>query len=510
MPSARGWSLRARLLWLAGLGTALVVGGTTYLNQRLIEQAVEREAIDAAAAAAMGVAANLTERDELPSGAELEALLADFTQAVPSLRALTVARITGQLHVVEASTDPHPPAGYERLVREAVATRELVVSSERAGSTRLVAVPLERDSRPYGAVVATLSMETVERLRREARTAALVFGASAILVLIVLLELLIHRFVHQPFRSIREAMDRASGGDLQARARAHRNDEIGVVAAGLNAMLERVSDFNAALQRAVQRSTSELRERNRQLMESAHRLFAARTELGRAQRLAVAGQMAASVAHQIGTPLNLISGYVQMILQDVPPDSVAAARLRTVLDQISRVAAIVQGLLDQARRPPLERRAMAPRQLLDGLIELVRPALESAQIVLECEAAEDLPAVSVDLGQAEQVFLSLITNSIDAMPEGGSLRLSARADETFVEFEVADSGQGIAPEDQPRVFDPLFTTKQPGRGTGLGLTIVRDVVAAHGGSVALCSQPGEGTTVLVRLPRADLVEARSA
>jgi signal transduction histidine kinase len=114
-----------------------------------------------------------------------------------------------------------------------------------------------------------------------------------------------------------------------------------------------------------------------------------------------------------------------------------------------------------------------------------------------------LPAVFVDSGQIEQALLNLITNSRDAMPEGGRLRLSARGSDGFVELSVSDSGHGLPPEIVSHVFDPLFTTKPPGRGTGLGLPIVREVVAAHGGTVDFATRDGLGTTVALRLPCAD-------
>lgn len=503
-------SLRARLLWSAALSTAVVVGGTTYLQKRIVERTVESEALDAARATALGVAADLTERDALPSPAELDDLLAEFTKAVPALRALTVIRVEGGSAAIDTSTEGSPLPGVLHLAREATRQRELVVSPEWPGPARLVAVPLEREHRPYGAVVVNMSMDAVERVRRQTRTTAVVFAPAAILILTALIDLMARRLVHRPLASIHETMRRASAGDLEARARVDRHDEIGAVVEGLNAMLDRMGDFNAALRQEVAQATEELRLRNQQLVDSAQRLFAARHELARSEQLAVTGQMAASVAHQIGTPLNLISGYVQMILEELPTDSSAAARLRTVQEQIRKVALIVQGLLDQARRPVLRKRPVAPGDLLRGVCELARPSLEAAGISLGVEVAADLPDVEVDVGQIEQVFLNLITNSIDAMPLGGSMSLWIRGGGDHVAFEVRDTGQGIPPEDLGRIFDPLFTTKRPGKGTGLGLTIVRDVLAAHGGSVSVESRAGSGTTVTVRLPRRESLEAAHA
>jgi signal transduction histidine kinase len=301
----------------------------------------------------------------------------------------------------------------------------------------------------------------------------------------------------------------AGARDLHARAKVFREDELGRLARGLNAMLEQLVGFIAKLQGEVRSATAALQERNVLLAENAQRLFTARRDLARAEQLAAAGRMAASVAHQIGTPLNLISGYVQMLLEGVPAGSPQAARLRAVLEQITRVTTIVQGLLDEARLPPLRKRSVAPGELLKRVCDLARPTLEGANVALELLVDDDVPAVEADVGQLEQVFLNLITNSLDAMPGGGTLTLCARRRGEQVEFQVRDTGVGIARENLSRVFEPLFTTKKPGAGTGLGLTIVKDVLQAHGGSVGVLSEPGQGTTVSVVLPTGTLVPAHA-
>jgi len=279
-----------------------------------------------------------------------------------------------------------------------------------------------------------------------------------------------------------------------------RGDELGSVAEGLNAMLERMAGFSGTLRAEVAGATSELRATNRELLETAQRLFAARRALAQSQQLALAGEMAASVAHQIGTPLNVMSGYVQMLRARQGEGSPEAERLRTVQEQIARVTTIVQSLLDQTRRPPLALVPRAPGALLAGVAELVRPALLGGGVELRIEVEPALPELAVDPGQIEQVLLNLVTNALDAMPEGGRLSLTARQDGAAVALAVVDTGIGIAPEDLPQVFEPLVTTKPRGRGTGLGLPIVREIVAAHGGAVRLESRPGAGTSAIVTLP----------
>jgi two-component system, NtrC family, nitrogen regulation sensor histidine kinase NtrY len=196
----------------------------------------------------------------------------------------------------------------------------------------------------------------------------------------------------------------------------------------------------------------------------------------------------------------VISGYVQMLRAKHEDGSPDAARLRTIQDQVARVTGIVQSLLDRTRPPAPTLRPLPPGELVEGLAELVRPSLVGGGIDLSVDVAPDLPAVGADRVPLEQALLNLVSNAVDAMPEGGRLRLAARADGDGVALAVTDSGPGIPPEDLARVFDPLFTTKPPGKGTGLGLPILREVVEAHGGTVRLESRPGEGTTATVRLP----------
>ena len=477
-----------------------MIGLSTYLQARIVARAVETEALDAAAAIALGVSADLGEHATSPSTADLVDLLADYRKAVPAVQSITV--IAASPAAIVASSDVSAPARTLSLGEQAVALRDLVTYADGPVGLHFVAVPLERRHQPYGAVVVAVGMDALRRVQRQSQLAALGFAAVAIVLLALGLDFLGRRFVHRPLAAVLRTMARASAGDLAARAPRVRADEIGAVTEGLNGMLGRMAGFNETLQAEVERATAQLRTANRELLEAAQRLFAARRELARSQRLALAGQMAASVAHQIGTPLNVISGYVQMLRAKQEDGSPDAERLRTIQEQIARVTTIVQSLLDRTRRPELALRPLAPGELLEGLAELVRPSLVGRGIDLLIEVDPGLPAVGADRVQLEQALLNLVSNAVDAMPEGGRLSLAARPDGDGVALVVADSGAGIPLEDLSRVFEPLYTTKPPGKGTGLGLPILREIVEAHGGTARLESRAGEGTTAVVRLPPA--------
>ena len=492
-------SLRARFGVSAALVVAAVVGFSTYLQARIVSKAVEAEALDSAAAIALGVSADLGEHATTPTASELGDLLADYRKAVPAVQSITVTGASPPQ--VVASTERAAPVRALALGQRAVGGRELVTYADGPVGLHFVAVPLERRHVPYGAVVVAVGMDALGRVQAQSRQAALVFAAVAVGLCALGLDLVSRRFVHQPLASVLGTMARASAGDLQARAPRVRADEIGAVAEGLNGMLDRIAGFNETLQAEVERATADLRSANRELIDAAQRLFAARRELAQSQRLALAGQMAASVAHQVGTPLNVISGYVQLLLARHDDGSPDAERLRTVQEQITRVTAIVQSLLDQTRRPAMDLAPEAPGAIVEGLAELVRPSLVGRGITLEVDVATALPPIEVDRAQLEQALLNLVTNALDAMPDGGRLTLAAQRDADSVALVVTDTGAGIPPDDLARVFDPLFTTKPPGKGTGLGLPILREIVEAQRGSVRLTSRSGEGTTAVVRLPR---------
>jgi signal transduction histidine kinase len=258
--------------------------------------------------------------------------------------------------------------------------------------------------------------------------------------------------------------------------------------------------FTAAPQARVDAATGELRLRNQELVDSYQRVFALREALGRAEQMAAIGQTAASVAHQVGTPLNLISGYVQMLQEDRAIDPKAARRLAIVQEQIGKVASVVRTMLDNARRPDT-RWAVSVNSLLARVADVARPKLDISHIALTVDISASLAPVEANSEELELAILNLVNNSLDAMPAGGALTITARSLDSRVRIEISDTGRGIDPDLLPRIFEPWVTTKPPGRGTGLGLSITRDVITRHGGTITAASEPGR-TTFTIDVPAA--------
>jgi two-component system NtrC family sensor kinase len=498
-------SLRMRLALLVALSTAIVIGIEAFLEISVFEHAVERDLLDTARLTALAVADDYELRIDPVDSAALSKDLHELVMTAPTLRTLTIVQVAGGTPVVVASTSTDERPEALALAARAVQGTDNVVGGTGPAAAA-VAVPLVRPDGSRAAAVATVSLAALDQLRTKGRQVTLWFTPAAIVVLTLLVDLLGRRLIHRPIREIRDTMTRAGAGDFTARAEPIRPDEIGSVAAGLNDMLRRLQDFHEALQERVADATAELRVRNEELVDSYQRVFVLREALARAEQLAAVGQMAASVAHQVGTPLNLISGYVQMLQQDASCDPRSARRLAIVQEQIAKVTSVVRTLLDHSRRTgnpgPT---ALGP--VLSRVADVARPKLHASGITLTLDVAPDLPVISADSEELELAMLNLVTNSLDAMPTGGTLSMRARAQDGRVLIEVSDTGTGISEELLPRIFEPWVTTKTAGRGTGLGLSITHDVVARHGGTIRAASVPGQQTTFTIELPESGAAEA---
>ncbi len=491
-------SLRVRLALLVALSIAVVIGIEAYLEGRVFERAVEYDLFETARLTALAVADDYELRSEPVDPAAVVQDLHEFALAAPSLRTLSVITVQGDgAHVVASTSSEERP---EAIAVGSQAVREnRTISGAGPPEMATVAVPVVKPGGYPAAAVATVSLASLQQFRTKGRRVTLWFTPAAILLLTLLVDALARRLIHHPIARIRDTMRRAGAGDFTARADVVREDEIGSVALGLNDMLERLQNFNVALQERVDEATAVLRVRNEELVDSYERGLLLREALARAEQLAAVGQMAASVAHQVGTPLNLISGYVQMMQQESASDPRNARRLEIVQEQIAKVASVVRTLLDHSRRPDAAR----PTQLgplLSRVADVARPKLDAARISLSVDVAADLPPLTADAEELELAILNLVTNSLDAMPDGGSLHIEARRHGDRVRIVVTDTGRGIAPDLLPRIFDPWVTTKPAGRGTGLGLGITRDAIVRHGGTIAADSVPGRRTTFTIELP----------
>src|SRR6185503_9653547 len=259
------------------------------------------------------------------------------------------------------------------------------------------------------------------------------------------------------------------------------------------------------LRERVRDATIELQKRNQQLQETNLELWHTNRRMNELGRLAAAGQTAAHFAHEVGTPLNLISGHVQLLKSDLDRDPRdAEARIKTVGTQIERIERIVRRMLDKTRfeteLSPLDLNVVL-RKLCDAML----PAFDKRNIRLVETFADKLPLMAGSSDRLQQLFLNLVNNSLDAMSEGGEIQIKTalagkHGKAQRIVVDSTDTGSGMTPEVMSHIFDPLYTTKSRGHGTGLGLVIVNQVVTELGGTVEVESELGKGTRFRLTFP----------
>ena len=267
-------------------------------------------------------------------------------------------------------------------------------------------------------------------------------------------------------------------GNLDQRVEVRSGDEFQELAETFNAMAEA------------------LKARDEQLKEQAKR------KVMESERLAMVGQLAAGVAHEINNPLTGIVTYSQLLLEKVPGEGSTRSSLQKIVTQANRCRKIVRGLLDFSRQSKPDERPCNVNAVLQDCLSLVGNQALFHNIEIVRNLACDLPLVPMDPSQIQQVFLNLIINAAEATPGEGRLTLATRlaATDKAVEIEFADSGCGIKPADLERIFEPFFTTKGARRGTGLGLAISYGIIKEHKGTITVESEFGKGTTFVVSLP----------
>ncbi len=298
-----------------------------------------------------------------------------------------------------------------------------------------------------------------------------------------------------PLRRLNEKIQRIGAGDLSNPLFLRGHDELAGVATAINTMCEQ-------LKLAQEKVRAETAARIASLEQLRH-----------ADRLSTVGRLASGVAHELGTPLNVVSGRAGLIVDGDLPQGEIVESAKIIKAQVDRITVIIRQLLDFARRTTPQKTAIELRPLVKNTLELLSSLSSKRQITLEL-TAEDIPTnVQADPGQIQQVLINLIINAVQAMPNGGKVevgidRVTARPPEgqegtpgVYLRIYVQDEGIGIAPENLPHIFEPFFTTKDMGEGNGLGLSIAYGIVQEHGGWIDVNSEVGKGSRFYIYLPR---------
>jgi len=385
-----------------------------------------------------------------------------------------------------------------------------------------VIVPLHSGKNVIGGIRVLSSLNEAKSYLSKKRERAFILTFFSILTILITLTLLFGKLVGNPIQKLVEAMSHAEKGNLEAETDIRSRDELGELGRHFNHMLKmireaheqnvqllsQVNQFNEELTRRIEEATSELSKRNEELRLLNEALFESQRQLSQSEKLAALGQVTATMAHQIGTPLNSISGYIQLLLQEGNFSFTDRERLKIIESQLERLADSVKNMLSFTRQPKPQLRPLDVNESLQELIHLSKPWLFSRNVKLFSSFSPSLPRILGDPMHLQTVFLNLITNALDAMPNGGLLMIKTQEvlppdsseDGKWLKISITDTGIGITDESKKRIFDPFFTTKKIGEGTGLGLAICEKIIKEHSGRLDVESEVGKGSTFFVFIP----------
>jgi signal transduction histidine kinase len=255
--------------------------------------------------------------------------------------------------------------------------------------------------------------------------------------------------------------------------------------------------------------------RTKELQIKTEELRAMSQQLWQAAKLATMGELAASVAHELNNPLATVILHLETLREEADPASSGARRLEVIEGELDRMAQLVANLLQFSRPGQRQISTLDIHEELEKTLEIIHYVFRKRKVQVERAYAAGLPMIHADRQKLRQVFLNLLINAADAMPDGGTLTLRTAPTvlpdaKPAIMIEAADTGMGIPAENLPRITDPFFTTKPEGKGTGLGLAICRRIVQEHHGTMEFASEVGKGTAVRITLPVANGTNGREA
>ncbi len=495
-------NLTTRLILLLALVLMIITGINDYTRlvrerEQLVAQIREDERIFAETLA-LAVRYNLRRGRTTD---ELADLLGEIV-ARPGLVAVVIYDPEGK--VVARTLAPGAEAPMpDELVRQSLAQREPVSSMLDGPSGRILRYvqPFRWPTGRTGAIEVQQTLREMERRFLRAVRTTIISRLLVLALFVFSIAILTRWSIARPIRALIAAARAVGRGDLAQRIPVPRHDEIGELAAEFNRMAENLHAANA------------------ELVRQAEERLRLEQEVQQAQKLAAVGMLAAEVAHEIGTPLNVITGRAEVLERAVPREHPDRRNLDVILSQAERIKGIIRALLDYTRP---RRTVLRPEPILPMIGRVASILMDRSQrrgVRLKMDLPVGLPPVMADPEHLQQVFLNLVLNAVDVTDKGGTVRISAgpdpelppdgragiqrgKADAPTLAIHVIDQGKGLTAEDLNHVFEPFFSTKGRGQGTGLGLPIAEEIVRAHRGEIEMLSVPGTGTEVIVRIPLA--------
>lgn len=369
-----------------------------------------------------------------------------------------------------------------------------------------------------GILDVTMPLDRVDHQMAELRFRSVLLSGVSVLVLAFFVILFSRRFVQQPVRKLIQATKAVGSLDSEMPQDMVADDELGDLMRSFASMQERIRQSNLQIREFTNTLERRVEERTQRLHETEQKLI-------QSDRLASLGQLSASVAHEINNPLGGVINFsklMQRLLKDgdIPQERMADFRvyLDHVVTETVRCGNIVRDLLVFARNSTPLRACYDFNEIVRRTMSVIHHRLELGEVTPELDLADNLPKIMCDSSQVQQIVTNLVINAAEAMEIGVvTVRTRFVPESRSLQLEVSDTGSGIPVENLPRIYDPFFSTKEEGQGTGLGLAVVYGIVESHGGQITVRSKAGQGTVFTVNLPvdapdvvkRADQQPARS-
>jgi two-component system NtrC family sensor kinase len=484
--------LARRLILALVVGIALVMIANAYLRLKAESQAMDADSVRdlRMLGRGLGTAVEVLWRGEGEERARR--FVRDVNQVRDEVEIRWISLEDLEAREILSRLEPKQRSAFFDLGREVHFERD----DEHGDPRRYSYTPIiVGNGRPVAAVEISESRAAEDEFLRSSQRIVLATAIGVVIVCSLIAIAVGVWFVGRPMRLLADKARRVGTGDLSGPLVLRQNDEIGELATEINAMCDRLA------------------EAKRAAAEAAEARIAAIEQLRHADRLKTVGQLASGVAHELGTPLNVVSGHARMVASGELSAPEAKRSAAVIAEQADRMTEIIRQLLDFARRRTAQTEMIDLADVTARTIHMLSPLADRARVAIRLERPNTPVPIDAHGGQIRQALTNLVMNAVQAMPDGGEVVVRVaigrprpgrgRPDGDLAIIEVADRGVGISPAHLPHIFEPFFTTKDVGEGSGLGLAVAYGIIQDHGGWIDVDSRPGEGARFFVYLALAD-------
>jgi len=399
---------------------------------------------------------------------------------------------------VQESGDPHLKSIYE-MVQGAKPDQHILENKKYKEYLAVYNIP---ETNWYFIIV--YPQFIITRLAFRSAIFILILGVLSLIAEVSILYLVLRGKIAIPLKSFIQATDEVASGKLDIKLDDRRNDELGRLAISFKSMAKDITQRDKQLKEHAVNLEKEVEAKTASLKTELQERKKMEKVLLESEKMAAVGQLAAGVAHEINNPLGVILGFSQSIVKHIKTGDALEMPLKSIEREAVRCKELVQNLLTFSRTGQAEREEANLNQLIESSLSLVMAQSKIKNVELVKDLSSNIPKLLSNKNQIQQMMMNLINNALDAMPKGGKLTLRSKKsrlnNQDAVEIQVEDTGVGIPKEIQTKIFEPFFTTKEVGQGTGLGLSLVYEIVQKHQGQIKVDSQTGKGTVFTIVLP----------